>query len=272
MRISSNNTTIHQPDLFVCNHKGCNVALGSKKSLYRHLRAHLKKNEKQCPHCKSHFTEAANLKAHINRKHLGLRYACPDCHEDLSDKPSLLRHRRRKHDYVPRGYRTTKDIIKEVQETRPGQLLIERVSMLPATGTRSATAATTPVLSHSHSPSPPPSPPPTPSPSPMTPPTYNDASDFWNLYGNMDVAILPQPMEVYPAHNAGFPFEELFLTTMTTPSFFSLPDPFQSPIPITETSGAFNNLASANAFTNYSAVADPDLIDIYADLFDCRQF
>ncbi|KAK0224095.1 hypothetical protein IW262DRAFT_873247 [Armillaria fumosa] len=267
MSVSSNNTAIRQPDLFVCNHKGCNVAFGSKKSLYRHLRAHLKMNEKQCPYCELHFTEAANLKAHINRKHLGLRYTCPDCHQDLSDKPSLLRHRKRIHDYKPRDYRTTKDIIKEVQETRPGQLLVERVSTLPATGTRSAAAATT--LVHPTCPSPSP----TPSPPPMTPPTYNDANDFWNLYGNMDVAVLPQPIEVYPARNAGFPFEELFPpTTIAGSSFFPLPDSFQSPISIAETSGAFNNEASAKTFANYSAVADPDLVDIYADLFGCCQF
>ncbi|KAK0484505.1 hypothetical protein IW261DRAFT_1604787 [Armillaria novae-zelandiae] len=280
MRVSFEKTSIRKPDLFVCNYEGCNMAFRRKKSLYRHLRAHLKTNEKQCPHCELHFPETANLKAHINRKHLGLRLTCPDCHEDFSDKSSLLRHRKRIHDYKTRDYRTTKDIIKEVQETRPSQLLIERVSTLPATA-RSAAAAATPVLPPSPSPSPSPnlspspnpSPSPSPSPPPMTPPTYDDANDFWNLYGNMDVAILPQATEVHPALDAGFPLEELFpATTTTSSSFFPLLESFQSPISIAETSGAFNNQASASTFADYSAVADPDLIDIYAELFGCRQF
>ncbi|PBK90753.1 hypothetical protein ARMGADRAFT_1064412 [Armillaria gallica] len=249
----------------MCNYEGCNVTFGRKKGLYRHLRAHLKTDEKQCPHCELRFPEAANLKAHVNRKHLGLRPLCPDCDEDFADKSALVRHRKRKHGYKAKKYRTTKVIIKEVQETRPGQLLIERVPTLPAT--RSTAAATTMILPPSPSPSPSPSPP------PVTPPSYNDANDFWNLYGNMGMHVLLQAPEVYPAHNAGFPLEGLFpATTMATSSFFPIPDSFQSPISMTVASGAFNDQASANTFANYFAVADPDLIGFYADLFGCPQF
>ncbi|PBK63760.1 hypothetical protein ARMSODRAFT_962807 [Armillaria solidipes] len=261
MRVSSDNTVIRQPDLFMCNYEGCNVAFGRKKTLFRHLRAHLQTDEKQCPHCELRFPQAANLKAHVNRKHLGLRPACPDCHEDFADKSALVRHRKRKHGYEAKKYRTTKVIIKEVQETRPGQLLIERVSTLPAT--QSAASATTLALSPSPSPSPP----------PVTPPSYNDANNFWNLYGNMGMPVFPQATEVYPAHNAGFPLEGLLpATTMATSSFFPLPDSFQSPMSMTVANSAFDDQASANTFANYSAVADPDLIDIYADLFGCPKF
>ncbi|KAK0194613.1 hypothetical protein F5146DRAFT_444369 [Armillaria mellea] len=272
MRVSSNNTAIRKPDLFMCSFTGCDVAFGRKKSLHRHLRAHLKTNEKQCPHCEARFTETANLKAHVNRKHLGVRHKCPDCQNDFSDRPSLIRHRKRKHNYQSRAYRTAKDIIKEVEETRPGQLVIQRVSILPATGF--AAAASTLFLSPAPAPAPAPalflSPSPSPSPPPATPPSYNDANNFWDWYANMGMPELPQATEIYPAHNAGFPLEELFpATTMATSAFFSLPESFQS---IPETSGACDMQASANTFADYSAIADPDLIDICADLFGCPQF
>ncbi|KAK0205532.1 hypothetical protein DFS33DRAFT_1274421 [Desarmillaria ectypa] len=252
---SSKNLAI-RPDLFVCNFEKCHSLFVHKNDLNRHLRAHYKKGVHQCPHCDRRCNQAANLKRHIDSKHLGLKpNVCPDCDYGTADKGLLVRHRKRRHGYEPQKYRKPKDVIKEVKEKRTGPLYIKRVSTLRATDHEVADIAAT-------------APSPSPSPPPVTPPSSNVENDFWKLDWNMDMQVLPQAREVYPADRAGFPLEGLFPTSTEAPSSpLPLLDPFQPPLPTTEASGAFKEQAFGSTFANYSATADSDITNICADLF-----
>lgn len=50
-----------------------------------------------CGHCEYAATDGANLKKHIEAKHLGVRYLCELCHYQATQKQNLKRHYKLKH-------------------------------------------------------------------------------------------------------------------------------------------------------------------------------
>ena len=52
-----------------------------------------------CVHCAYSATDGANLKKHIEAKHLGVRYSCELCQYQATQKQNLKRHYKLKHSY-----------------------------------------------------------------------------------------------------------------------------------------------------------------------------
>ena len=50
-----------------------------------------------CGHCEYAATDGANLKKHIEAKHLGVRYSCDLCPYQSTQKQNLKRHYKLKH-------------------------------------------------------------------------------------------------------------------------------------------------------------------------------
>ena len=50
-----------------------------------------------CGHCEYAATDGANLKKHIEAKHLGVRYSCELCPYQATQKQNLKRHYKLKH-------------------------------------------------------------------------------------------------------------------------------------------------------------------------------
>ena len=50
-----------------------------------------------CGHCEYVATDGANLKKHIEAKHLGVRYSCELCQYQATQKQNLKRHYKLKH-------------------------------------------------------------------------------------------------------------------------------------------------------------------------------
>ncbi|PBK90726.1 hypothetical protein ARMGADRAFT_1064397 [Armillaria gallica] len=257
MRCTFKKVAIRRPDLFVCSFEECNKAFVGRDGLNRHLKTHYDEHRYQCPQCDTRTHQASNMKRHIDGQRLGPKpNACPDCVESFADKGFLVRHRKKEHGYKHQHRRTPKDIIKEIKETQPGSLRIQRLSTPRASW--SAKVANTVVS-------------PSPSPSPSTPSSTVDNSSG-QLDCNTDTPILPQTREVYPTHTAGFPLEGQFPKTMDpTSSLLSLPDRSKSLPPTMEESSLSNGQGpgtSAVNLANYSAAADLDMTDNCDDLLE----
>lgn len=54
-----------------------------------------------CEHCGSKFSKTANLNAHIEKKHKGLRWICPVCGDQQVSKHSHIRHYETMHPNEP---------------------------------------------------------------------------------------------------------------------------------------------------------------------------